>query len=260
MPAACIALSNQKALSEGVTIDREAGVIRNVSIIAKGPATGHGFFVDGVMLQQVVDGINADVHGVRCRLTHPNGDMWFDGADGIEVLAGSCKNARLESDRVRGDVHFGKYAKRAPRGGNIRDYLLDVAEEHPQFVGLSIVFDPDEFVPQFDDDGRELDEPAGRVKEVLAVDFVGDPGANPTGLLSDSGGADPPPPKKGGRTMAKTARKRKQARNLQEDGGEDVTAPTDPNEPVSPTNRQVVSRKFWPWISSETPAQTPRVC
>ena len=43
--------------SPDLQVDREAGAIRNVSIITEGPAIGHGFFVDRTMVKQVAAGI-----------------------------------------------------------------------------------------------------------------------------------------------------------------------------------------------------------
>ena len=178
-----IRLSQPNALSAGgLTVDRENRAIRGVSIVTRGPAIGHSFLVDQVMLSQVSTAINAKSKGVKVRLAHPelSGGMFGGGTDAIEVQLGRAKNARLDGDRVRGDIEFGKYASKGPKG-DMPDYLMSLAEEDPEAAGLSIQFMQDEFETAAD--GSTL----GRVADVFAVDFVGDPAANAGGLLSTKG-------------------------------------------------------------------------
>ena len=186
-----------RTLSEGgatISVDREQGVIRNVSIISTGDAVGHGFRVDGVMLSQVYAHLSS---GKRypVRLTHPEE---FGGRDGIELLVGYIENATLTGEQVRGDVRLGKFAEHSPagNGNNIREFLLSVAEESPELIGLSITY------AMAEDEVIRGDRPSedillGRVEELLSVDFVGDPGANRNGLLSKGHGAL----EHGGKTM-----------------------------------------------------------
>lgn len=171
----------RQPLGGGVTVDREAGVIRNVSIITEGEALGHGFSIDRVMLNQVLDGLSGNGR-MRVRLTHPEGEQFGIGRDPIECLVGSVTASRLDGDRIRGDVQIAKFAEHSPLG-NMREYLLSVAEEAPEAIGMSIVFEPDEFEQSRNTDGTHL--AYGRVKKLCAVDFVGDPGANSNGLLSN---------------------------------------------------------------------------
>lgn len=181
-------------------IDREAGTLRNVPVITRGPAKGHGFDVDDVLIGQVAKAIRSrGATGVKSRLTHPAGPGIFGGGtDPIEVTLGRIKNARKVDDgrQVRADLHIGRYAANSPRG-NLRDYILDIAEDDPGLIGLSIAFVPDEMAERRDDKD-EKKAPAARLKELVAVDVVGDPAANPDGLLKT-----PPQAQPGARTMAK---------------------------------------------------------
>jgi hypothetical protein len=165
----------------GLTIDDKAGTIDGVSIITSGMAKSHGFEIDGTMLQQVLDAVNAKPGGVKSRLGHP--DCFSDGTG---TLVGSLSAARLDGNRIRGKLQLGEYAAKMPNGGNARDYLLGVAREHPQHLGLSIVFSRGEFVKRELPGGGYM-PPLGRVKDVHAVDFVDDPAANNNGLLRASG-------------------------------------------------------------------------
>jgi len=173
-----ITLSQPQALS-AITVDREARTLRNVSFITAGPAIGHGFLVDGTMCEQVAASIASKKRGVKVRLSHPElaGGFFGGGTDGIEVMLGRAAAARVEGSQVKGDIVFGKYASKGPKGDMV-DYLMTIAEEDPEVMGLSIMFESAE--PEWDEAHNEL----ARVSNVLSVDFVGDPAANPAGLLS----------------------------------------------------------------------------
>jgi macrodomain Ter protein organizer (MatP/YcbG family) len=171
-----ISLRSMDALAaSGVSIDPEAGMIRNVSIMSAGEAMGHGFNIDGVMLSQVAQQIGAS--GVKMRYKHPLQLDAFGNAmpvDSVGTDIGRVVNARVENGRVRGDMQLGDYAKNVPGLGDVRSYLLALAKEDPSAYGLSVVFIPDT---------KDETSPM-RSKRVLAADVVGEPAANRMGLLS----------------------------------------------------------------------------
>ncbi len=185
---------------EDLDVDAEKGLIGNLSIITRGPAVGHGFDVDDVMLAQVSESINAHPNGVKVRVGHP---MSFLGSeDGAWSLVGRIlPDTRVEGDRVRGNLQLGPYAKSSPRG-DLWSWLVDLATHAPEDVGLSIVFERGPFEERTDENGQSL-APFGRVKDVLAADFTDDPAANPGGLLSKPRPerTDVPDTKQGARTM-----------------------------------------------------------
>lgn len=173
--------------------DLEKGLFRNVSIITRGPAIGHGFDIDDVTLQQVVDAINGHDNGVKSHATHPNSGGFFTApTDGLMCLVGRCggsgTDVRVEDGRVRGDIQLGGYAHDTPHG-DMWKFLTGIGGEDPQAIGLSISFIPLEFEERKDENDQSL-PPAARVKDVRAVDFVGDPGANPDGLLASGDETD----------------------------------------------------------------------
>lgn len=163
-----------------IKVDREHGILGNVAIITEGAAIGHRFFVDSTMLVQVSEWISQESRTVKCRLGHP--DPW-GGEDTVMTILGTVENGRIDGKQVRGDIHFGDWSADMPGRGNVKEYLFKMAESKPQVLGLSI-----SFVPDWDEMDRIAAEdgglPPGRVKELIAIDFVGDPGANPAGLLS----------------------------------------------------------------------------
>ncbi len=126
-----------------VKVDREKGVIRNVVLMTKGKARPAGtagidpddFGVDDTTLAQLCEGINCAAEGVKSHLTHVHLEATPGTLkDGIMRLAGRVKNARVIGDSVRGDVHLHAAGANSPTG-NLREYLLTLAEEDPSSIG-----------------------------------------------------------------------------------------------------------------------------
>ncbi len=181
-----------------IEVDREAGTIKNVSVATRGPTDGHGFDVDEVMLKQALDGINSP-GGMRVCVTHPLApDPFSPPADDMPTLVGQITNGRIAGDKLKGDVKLGAYAKSNP-AGDYWTWLMDLADEPfaQAQIGMSLRFVPAPFEQRQGPGGEGL-APAGRIQRMLAVDFVGKPGANPSGLLSSAG---PRHPVKGGFSM-----------------------------------------------------------
>jgi len=175
-----ITLAVGKLKKGEVEVDRENRILRNVAFLTMGPAIGHGFVVDEVMLDQLVAEVKRFGRGAPAGYTH----SWTDT---IETRMGRAVNARREGDQVRGDIEIAAYADSSPRG-KLGTHVLDLADEDPEVIGLSIRFRPGQDEERTDEHDMPL-PPAARIKELLGIDFVGDPGANPEGLLS---AADPP--------------------------------------------------------------------
>ncbi len=182
-----VAMSKQPALLVAlysgpvgpIEVDREHGLIRNVAILTSGQACGHGFEgeITPAMLQAVADNINSQ-GGVKSRVTHVEiqGSPLEPQPDDLLYRVGTVLNAHVVGGQVRGDIQLGSYAKSSPHG-DLWMYLLDLADEAPDDFGLSIM------TPNLNETGPI---------EVLSVDFVGVPAANPGGLLSRAApGAQP---------------------------------------------------------------------
>jgi len=178
-----VRLSQPAALAgDGFEVDAESGLFKNVSIITRGPAIGHGFDVDDKMLEQVAASLNGKAKGVKAHMTHAGMGIFSD-ADSIEFLVGRAAigEARIVDGQVRADIQLREYARKTPRG-DLWAFLTGVGKDDPDAMGVSIVFVPDQYEEREDENQQTL-PPAGRVKDVTAVDFVGDAGANPGGLL-----------------------------------------------------------------------------
>lgn len=185
-----------RGLAAGDRIEREggdnnAGLIRGLAVITRTEALGHGFWVDGTMLQQTAAAINAaGSQGIKARFTHPG----LSG-DGLGSFLGRIKNAHVDGDIVRADLHFSQSAHNTP-DGDLAAYTMDLAESDPDAFGTSIVFTHDrkaeqEFLDAYDVDGefespdvKNVDSlPHARLAALRAVDVVDEPAANPDGLF-----------------------------------------------------------------------------
>jgi hypothetical protein len=162
------------SFNSGLKVDREAGIIRGVALMSVGPAKGYGFEVDRTTLQQTFSLASGKPGGVKIRLGHPGNDT-----QAVLSAVGRVKNAHLDGDVLRGDVHLGTYAKSMPNGGNAWDYLLARAEEAPEDFGLSAVVHL-----EFDKSPTTGGLPIARARQLDAIDFVDNPAANHAGLLS----------------------------------------------------------------------------
>lgn len=183
--------------------DNKAGIIWQAAVITRGEALGHFAWIDSLMLGQVRDAINASRSGIKARFTHP--DM---SSDGLGSFLGRFKNAKLDGDVVRADLHVAESAHDTP-DGDLAGYVMQLAEEDAEAFGTSIVFTRDrEAEDLFEEEHTETvewEEPDGRKKqrrvfrspdpdnkeqlhhvrllELLAVDAVDEPAANPGGLF-----------------------------------------------------------------------------
>lgn len=183
-----------------VKVDKDAGVISNVSLMSIGATIGHPFTIDAVTIEQLVSLAGGQPDGVKCRFKHPpvtekempNGDIMQEVGDDTGTLVGRIKNIRADGNQARGDIYLGGYSAVMPTLGNVREYLLLHAEEDPAGIGMSAMFSYDA-EPVFDDFGNASYGPA-RLYELTAIDFVGKPAANPAGLLSAAATFDPRPP------------------------------------------------------------------
>ena len=170
-------------------VDFEKGIIYDVTLMTKGgvrPAADAGVdpdahVADDVTLAQLCEGINATPEGVKSHVTH----SFLEAApgtlkDNILRLVGRIRNAHVVGDSARGDVHIYAAAAVSP-SGNLKDFLLTLANEDPKAIGLSAIFRPDKAASRRDG--------ALRIALVKSVDFVGDAGSTNDGLLSAGPGA-----------------------------------------------------------------------
>jgi hypothetical protein len=179
--------------------DNGAGLISGFAVITRAEALGHGFWIDDTMLQQTADAINATGEaGIKSRFTHPG----LSG-DGLGSFLGRVKNAVVDGDIVRADLHFSASAHDTP-DGDLAAYVMSLASEDPDAFGTSIVFRHDNSAEaKFAiENGATANEygvdmqsfkspdplnadnlPHARLKSLRAADVVDEPAANPGGMF-----------------------------------------------------------------------------
>jgi hypothetical protein len=147
--------------SAGV-IDAEAGIIRGVSLITKGPALGHGVMIDDKTLEQVKTAAEQYAGGLKVKLNH---------SGGAGDIVGYIDALRISGEKLLGDLHL---LQTSPH----RAYILEIAERIPDTFGLSIAFSgPSE---KSSDKLTTLQ----RCSEIYSVDLVSEPAANPNGFFA----------------------------------------------------------------------------
>lgn len=177
-------------ISAPESIDADKGVIRGVSAMQAVEALGHGMTIDAATLDQVAKlGNAATGKGIKVRFGHPGA---CDNALG--TLVGHATNFRVVGDKVLNDITLSESASVSPKG-NLRAYLLKLAQENPRDFGMSVVIKAKrawklaaggEAISDKRPENAVGDLPFARVQELKAVDFVDEPAANRDGLFADA--------------------------------------------------------------------------
>ncbi len=167
-----------------------SGLIEGVSLIATGEALGHGLWIDDVTLSQVAEFANQGNKGLKSRFTHPG-----MSSDGLGRHLGRIEDSEVMGDKVVGNLHIQKSARKTPEG-DLGDYVMSLVNEDSAAAGLSIVFDHDweasdafseenmvdgEFVSP--DPANVNNYPHVRIQGLRAADVVDEPAANPDGFF-----------------------------------------------------------------------------
>ncbi len=144
---------------ERAQVDSHNGVIRGVSVITSGiTARGHDLEVDKKTMSQLKE--CADARGtVPVKWNHKSG---------ADAVCGYLDNFRIEGAKLLGDWHL---LKTHPNFSQ----AIELAERMPNNIGLSAAF--------MGDDEKSGGRKFARCKELISVDLVSTPAANPDGLF-----------------------------------------------------------------------------
>ena len=141
-------------------VDRARGVVRDVTVITAGvEAAGHGLHTDQTTLEQMES----------CGQTLGQVPVKWNHKTGADAVCGYICNFRRDGNKLLGDWHLLKNHDRFSQA-------LELAERMPGCVGLSAAF---KGTPTTAADGKRF----ARCREMLAVDLVAHPAANPDGLF-----------------------------------------------------------------------------
>jgi hypothetical protein len=148
------------AAATGSRVDREAGVLRGVSVITAGvEAKGHGIWIDQTSLEMVKASAETYVDGLQVKSDH---------GSGFGEIEGVLRDFVIDGNQLRADFHLIK-------SGEEYERIMEMAEMMPSSFGLSI---------EFSGVSEEIDEYRyARPVEIYAVALVDQPAANPSGLF-----------------------------------------------------------------------------
>ena len=148
------------AAATGSRVDREAGILRGVSVITAGvEAKGHGIWIDQTSLEMVKASAETYVDGLQVKSDH---------GSGFGEIEGVLRDFVIDGNQLRADFHLIK-------SGEEYERICEMAEMMPSSFGLSI---------EFSGISEEIDEYRyARPVEIYAVALVDQPAANPSGLF-----------------------------------------------------------------------------
>jgi len=141
-------------------VDDVNAVIRGVSVITCGTARGHDLEVDAITLDQMQE----------CAKLKGQVPVKVDHQSGAGSVCGFLTNFRRGEGKLKADWSLLKSHAQTPQ-------ILETARRMPGGVGLSVAFVS---TPGSTSDGK----PAARCNELISVDYVALPAANPDGLFS----------------------------------------------------------------------------
>jgi hypothetical protein len=141
------------------SVDESNGVIRGVSVITSGvTARGHDLEVDDKTLEQIHE-CAAKMGSVPVKWNHKSG---------ADAVCGYLDNFHFEGKKLKADWHLLKSHERYSQA-------LELATRMPKNVGLSAAF----LGKEENKGGKKF----ARCSELVAVDLVAQPAANPSGLF-----------------------------------------------------------------------------
>lgn len=118
-------------------IDTENGIIHDVVMCQTGEAKGHNIHLEQEFIKDLIsyDVEHYDRFGLKCRFGHPS---LSDTTMGTQM--GVFKNFRIRENQAIADLHLLDAADLSPKYPKMREWMLQMAAESPDFVMMSIVF------------------------------------------------------------------------------------------------------------------------
>lgn len=124
-------------------IDRENGMLYDVVMVEEGEAKGHGFYLEEEFITDLVayDQKHYSKRGLKNRFGHPGASD-----DTLGTQMGYFLNFRTRKKggkmQAIADLQLLEVSNLSPTKPNMREWMLGMAEEAPDFVMQSIVFMP----------------------------------------------------------------------------------------------------------------------
>lgn len=160
--------------SKDLKVDRENGVLRNISVANFGDNKNDSYFDEKFISDLVAKG-NAQTQGIKSRFGHPN-----MCATSLGTYIGRQKNFNIQNGNCFGDLFLDPITKKTQvegKGISIFDYVMDMAETNPDMFGNSIVINCLFETKTFTIDGKEIEKTVPKLESFHASDLVDDPAA-----------------------------------------------------------------------------------
>lgn len=122
-------------------IDAEQGILHDVVMVQEGPAKGHGVYLEAEFVSDIIayDQRHFKTAGLKARFGHPSAS-----SETMGTQMGVFKNFRTREQNglLQGiaDLHLLDAADQSPTHPGMRSWMLQMAQERPDFVMSSIVF------------------------------------------------------------------------------------------------------------------------
>jgi hypothetical protein len=138
-------------------IDAAAGIIRDVVMVEEGPAKGHGVHLDADFIAAITkyDKKYFAKAGLKARFGHPSAS-----GETMGTQLGTFSNFRQREVNGRqqeiADLQLLDAAENSPTHPGMRTWVLDMAEEQPDFIMSSIVFTPSSYFQNINGKKRKV--------------------------------------------------------------------------------------------------------
>jgi hypothetical protein len=136
------AMPTVDSTGQKIGVDRQRAIIFGVVVaqIGEFKTEGRGQF-DSASLSAIARLMQAEPEGLRSHFTHGGSGPY--GGDRLPAYLGRMRNARVDRDRVRADLHLTSAAFKSPLG-NLAEYVLTLVEADPGAVSTSLVLSADQ--------------------------------------------------------------------------------------------------------------------
>jgi len=134
-------------------IDKEKGILHDVVMCQTGPAKGHGVYLEQDFINSLVayDVEHFSEKGLKARFGHPS---MSDTTMGTQL--GVFKNFRTRDNQAIADLHLLESSNVSPTKPGMKNWILSMASEKPDFIMMSIAFKDDGYY-QYNDEGEKVD-------------------------------------------------------------------------------------------------------
>lgn len=126
---------------ENSNIDPESGMIRDVVMLQEGPAQGHGVELEAEFVENIVayDVRYFSKTGLKARFDHPGASSGTMGSQ-LGIFSNFRTREKKGKMQAIADLQLLDSAELSPTHPGMKSWVLSMAEERPDFIMSSIVF------------------------------------------------------------------------------------------------------------------------